>query len=502
MSTAPITFTNIQPIESGSSAQPSQSGYPGQAGQSGAQPSADSAPAPITFTNITPIAPSQPTVQISAIPNSTIADKVKNWSNAVAGDLLNGTDATGIGSLLKKLGAPGLQSGVSPEVAQFMGSLPLGVLKMVRGTAEAAQPGQFGRGLKDTAEGGLQAATIPSEFVAPEAGDTAGDILQEGGGKAAQTVSNAASKVKKAVTGPFSSSEARQAAQDARAAADQAATEAEEATNAVQPALQSKLRAVLTDTAKDIGVKPPDENTSIRDAAHEIGEAALKKAQTDIYQKLDKISGGRWQRFTDQLSATKRALRDDTGVDEDATAKLEQKKSDLEKSIQQVKDEATAQGVDPNDIKKADALWKQGKALQKLGNHIRASTTGRALTPAEEETESALEAVNPTSYYRSMNKLYDNGVLQNAVGKDRAEQVLNHGVEAVNNMKAAKEAKAASREAEQLAGKKEAELAARQRTVRNRKIGAALAIPAAPAVSHLVHAARSPGVQEALGGLL
>ena len=61
-----------------------------------------------------------PTGTVSAVPNSTTADHLKNWATAVSNDLRNGTQTTTLGALLHKLGAPGLNSGVAP-----LGATPL-----------------------------------------------------------------------------------------------------------------------------------------------------------------------------------------------------------------------------------------------------------------------------------------------------------------------------------------------------------------------------------------
>jgi hypothetical protein len=87
---------------------------------------------------------------------------------------------TGVGKVLKSMGAHGLDAGVSPGVAEFMGSLPLGLLKATKGAAELTQSGQRWQGTKDVAGGALDASQIPGGFVAPEAGELAGAGKQAG----------------------------------------------------------------------------------------------------------------------------------------------------------------------------------------------------------------------------------------------------------------------------------------------------------------------------------
>jgi hypothetical protein len=61
-------------------------------------------------------------------------------------------------------GYSGLQSGVSPETAEFMGSVPLGLTRAIKGQAES-YTGHPIKGAVDTGAGLLQASTLPSAFM-------------------------------------------------------------------------------------------------------------------------------------------------------------------------------------------------------------------------------------------------------------------------------------------------------------------------------------------------
>lgn len=103
---------------------------------------------------------------ISAQPASTgWRDSVAKWAQHVQEDLENGTDQTGVGYVLKKMGAHGLSYGNSKEVGDFMGSLPLGLARATKGGAEVTQSGQTWQGTKDLFGGTMQALTIPSAFM-------------------------------------------------------------------------------------------------------------------------------------------------------------------------------------------------------------------------------------------------------------------------------------------------------------------------------------------------
>ena len=124
----------------------------------------------------TPTAPPDPndrlftgeTGTISAIkPPAHIGEALEQWSNNVANDIKYGTDHTGVGTVLKKMGAHGVYAGNPEAVGDFMASLPLGTIKALRGAGKVAQ-GKVASGAGDIVSGAAQAATMPAAFVAPE----------------------------------------------------------------------------------------------------------------------------------------------------------------------------------------------------------------------------------------------------------------------------------------------------------------------------------------------
>jgi len=137
---------------------------------------------------------------ISATPQpTTYLGRFGQWAENVSNDIKNGTDNTGIGTVLKKMGNHGVYSGNSEALGDFMASLPLGLLKVGKGTTELAPQviggpkGRTVQGLKDVIGGGLQAAQIPSAFVAPEAGEVAANAAAKGTealGEAVNTAKN------------------------------------------------------------------------------------------------------------------------------------------------------------------------------------------------------------------------------------------------------------------------------------------------------------------------
>lgn len=103
---------------------------------------------------------------------SISAAKPESWLDQVHDDLLHGGGRTIVGRALGHIegngdkGYQGLESGVSPAAAQYMGSPELGAVKMATGITETPQHPLMGP--VHALEGGLQMLTIPSMMTAPE----------------------------------------------------------------------------------------------------------------------------------------------------------------------------------------------------------------------------------------------------------------------------------------------------------------------------------------------
>jgi hypothetical protein len=104
------------------------------------------------------------------------------WWGQALDDLRSGGSRTGIGRTLGMLqgrgdkGYSGLQSGASPEQAEFMGSVPLGIARATKGVAETKE-GSIGTGAKDVIAGLGQASTIPAAIEAGPAMNLARDVI-------------------------------------------------------------------------------------------------------------------------------------------------------------------------------------------------------------------------------------------------------------------------------------------------------------------------------------
>jgi len=139
------------------------------------------------------------TTGISASPEPTgVSDRIARWTENVANDIKYGTDTTGVGTVLKKMGAHGVYNGESQAVGDFMASLPLGLLRMAKGGAETNQPGNEWQGVKDIAGGAGQAATMPTLADTGGAIDAAASVpglIASGGRKLLQASGNVVNRV-------------------------------------------------------------------------------------------------------------------------------------------------------------------------------------------------------------------------------------------------------------------------------------------------------------------
>lgn len=108
----------------------------------------------------------EPVGQISAAPTGVLP-----WLNRVENDIRYGTDTTGPGKVLKWLGAPGVNRGVSEGAANEIAGPILGPVNVAKGVAES--PDHPILGPLHAVGGILQTISPALNFVAPEAGEAA-----------------------------------------------------------------------------------------------------------------------------------------------------------------------------------------------------------------------------------------------------------------------------------------------------------------------------------------
>jgi hypothetical protein len=190
---------------------------------------------------------------------------------------------------------------------------------------------------------------------------------------------------------------------------------------AVQAPIQNGIRSVVSDFAKEQGVGGSASSAkSIRSVVEDAADAVYGKSK-QAYQTLDDASGGRWQRFDDSIKNISDKMDEVAGVDDEKFDELAAKKTGIETAQQKMIDQLVSDGkIDPKLADKAKADYKTSQALYDLDKQIKASTTGRA------GIGNGVETVNPKGLSTRLNKLYDSGRLQQAVGDDRAAQLLTH----------------------------------------------------------------------------
>lgn len=120
--------------------------------------------------------PLEPVGSLKPQPNTP-----SNWFQNAEQDLRGGGNRTAVGKTLGLLqgrskGYEGLESGVSPDTAEFMGSVPLGVAQGGKGLAEASE-GKPIRGTLDMLSGAAKVATIPSMIMTGPASKAATEAI-------------------------------------------------------------------------------------------------------------------------------------------------------------------------------------------------------------------------------------------------------------------------------------------------------------------------------------
>jgi hypothetical protein len=209
------------------------------------------------------------------------------------------------------------------------------------------------------------------------------------------------------------------------------------------PMIDTTIRGTMDDVASDHGLGPDTSQapaggedapptTSIRDVVKNTGDQVMAKSKA-AYAQLDDASGGRWQRFDDQISNLSDKMDEVNGIDDDKYADLEAKKNDIETSQTQMVEDLKAEGkITPELADQALGDYKQAQSLYDLDKAVKASTTGRM------GMGSGAEVVDSGKLTNRLNKLYDTGRLQQAVGADRATNLLSTSqnvVDTVANVK-------------------------------------------------------------------
>jgi hypothetical protein len=182
----------------------------------------------------------------------------------------------------------------------------------------------------------------------------------------------------------------------------------------IQSSIKGGLRSQLADVAQENGVKGP-ESASIRSAVEETADQVYAKSKSQ-YAQIDKATGGRFQRFSDALKRIDRKIHEVADIDPDQESALIERRNSIQDALDKTFEEAKTSGMDPKLIDEANANFKKSMALYDVDRGVKAATSG--VEPATPET------IDPAKLSKRLEKLYDTGRLQEAVGEDRAQAML------------------------------------------------------------------------------
>ncbi len=190
-----------------------------------------------------------------------------------------------------------------------------------------------------------------------------------------------------------------------------------------QPEVQGAIRDAAEQQSNLIRAREgvgPEAPPSVRDAVQNVADAVKARSKA-AFQTLDEASNGRWQRFDDQLSNLRDKMDEVSGIDDEAYSKFEQRAQDVEAAQTDLVNRLVDEGrINPDLAEQAKTDYKQSQALYDVSQQIRSSASG--LRP--ELGEGTPETIDPAKLSPRLNKLYDSGRLQQALGAEGAAQLV------------------------------------------------------------------------------
>ena len=195
----------------------------------------------------------------------------------------------------------------------------------------------------------------------------------------------------------------------------------ENARNGLHQTLQDSATQAVKDAVPDA---TPTQPSSIRDVMGNAARAVYASAKDD-YAALDQASGGRWQRFDDQIQNINDKIGDVT--DDEDYDKWAQQLDKVEAARDKMVSDMVAEGkVDPAIADRATAAYKRSMALQEADKAVQMSTE-RVPSP---DGSSMVNRINPDKLSPRLQKLNDipiNGGasrLEQALGADGAQGLV------------------------------------------------------------------------------
>jgi hypothetical protein len=195
----------------------------------------------------------------------------------------------------------------------------------------------------------------------------------------------------------------------------------------IQRSLQSGIRDTLEVTAREAEVATVRNGAqpAIRNSVRSVADSVEAKAK-GLYAEIDSATAGRYTNATRELGNVNRKLREVAGVDDALEDKLIAKRAKLESDIEDLLKMAEKEGVSPEVAQAARTSWKKSQALYDLDIQVKASTFGNA--------KNSPEVVDPSKLVTRLQKLEDSGRLQEALGPEQADALLQKAHDALEAM--------------------------------------------------------------------
>jgi hypothetical protein len=429
-------------------------------------------------------------IQSAQVPNA--GAMIKQWFTNVQNDIKYGSDTTGVGTLLRKMGAHGVYMGNPQAVGDIIASLPLGLLKHVGAMEEMTAPGtpmgerHIGRNLGEAFEGAAQAAQIPTMFAAPEASEGVaqglGDVADEVG-QAGRAAMAPIRRIGQAFAAPRN--------------VDRAAAETT-AMRAVQPMVQNGLRSMAKSVESVAGFEKGAGEAGTAEPAVQSIRVSLEKTADKFFARskaaageLDEAMGVQFQRFQNKIKNINTKLWSLVHTDDEASYTMEsnllEQKATVEAEFEEALDKIKAKGKDFSQM--VDNFrydYKRAQALYDTNYNVLKATKGlRPEGQIPEDIAKDPELIHPGKFADRINNLYDSyfggsntNRLEEALGPDLSRKMLT----------LASKAKVQYQQALDEALQVQARMVGRNKMIRNATIGAGATAVGAPVVSKVAQA--------------
>jgi hypothetical protein len=182
---------------------------------------------------------------------------------------------------------------------------------------------------------------------------------------------------------------------------------------AIQNGLQDGIKTVAQNAAEDAGTTV--KAGSIRKTFGSLADGVQENSKA-LYSTIDEATDGEFTNIQQKIRNVEFKLREIAGTDDAAEERLFNQKVALNSKLDDAVEQATKNGVDPEVGDKTRSAWKQQSALRDLDAAVKGATEGNV--------KNAPEIVDPKKLVNRLQKLEDSGRLSEALGDDRAEELM------------------------------------------------------------------------------